>query len=118
MQRSENPLVLDDGALEDATGLALFFLEDAPINFRGPDKLNRFYDELDEALDRTQAFPASHPLFRAGYRRCLFQRMRCKVLYWVYATETVVFGVAYESADPETIFQRIEDRRQARNDED
>lgn len=114
MQRSENPLVIDDGVFEDATGLALFFLEDAPSNFRGLGNMNRFYDELDEALDRTQAFPDSYPLFRGGYRRCPFQHMPCMVLYWAYETETVVFGVAYESGDPETIFQRIEDRRETR----
>ena len=41
MQRCENPLVIDR-VFEDATGLALLFLEDAPSNFRGLGNIDAF----------------------------------------------------------------------------
>lgn len=117
MQESENPLIIDEGAHEDADELGLFFLNDAPTNFRGPANLHRFLDELYECYDRVRAFPDSHAESIGDFRRCVFDRMPCMVLYLVYETKTVALGVAHVNADPEKIFQRLEARRQARNNE-
>ena len=76
MQESENPLVIDEG---DALGL--FFLNDAPSNFRGAENLYRFLGELDEIYERIRGYPETGGLFSGHFRRYPFDNLPCVILY-------------------------------------
>ncbi|MDF1662183.1 MAG: type II toxin-antitoxin system RelE/ParE family toxin [Planctomycetota bacterium] len=102
MQESSNPLGIEEAAFLDADKLDVFFYE---IDLELAHSLE---EELAGGLDKIRRFPERGSFYAGDIRRFRLESLPCYIFYKVRETETVVYVIAHERENPESILRRLE----------
>lgn len=109
MQESNKPLTIDPGVYDDEAQIRAYFYSSEP-QYLGPSRVDRFEEELEQALYLIERFPTSYGFREEPVRRVLLRKSFCALVFIALEEQTVALALIHESMDSIDYFERICER--------